>query len=434
MVDFPETGSRVELDAHNQTYTGILLPQESDYLVLKLDSGYNIGIDPKHISAIRVTGSPVKPAVPLLFESHQDSQLPVLGLLHTGGTIASRVDYKTGAVVADFNPDNILELFPELKDIAQITSVFVGNMFSGDFRFAHFNKIAQQLHQLAISGVRNIIITSGTDNLHYLSATLSFLFKDYDVGVLVVGSQRSSDRGSADAALNLLCAAQFLTTTQFTGVGVCMHASSADDDCVIISGVHARKMHSSRRDAFESINAPPLAYVSFENKSIHLLQELRQPETTIPPPTAPQLNDTLKIGLCTAHPQFFAEELDVYDSFHGLILSGTGLGHFPVTHADDLTAEHEQILSKITALAKNMPVVMATQTIHGAIHLHVYAYGRALFQAGVLGHLSAMTPEVAFIKLAVLLSQGLRGEELATQLMTNWVGEHDIEPFDAYQK
>lgn len=400
----PQTLVRITTKTHS--YEGRILPAEGEFIVLKLSSGYNLGFNPKHITAIDKLSEKDSFEQAKSVVLKQDETLPGLKILHTGGTIASKVDYKTGGVIAEFEPEALLALFPELSDLAYVQSDFLGNMFSDDFRFAHFNKIAKAVKVAVDEGVQNIIVTSGTDFLHYLSAGLSFILKDVNVGVMVVGSQRSSDRGSSDAAMNLVCAAQFLTTTDFKGVGVCMHENTDDDTCLILPGINTRKMHSSRRDAFKPINSTPLARVEFDTKKVTLLQTLPSlfQEESEEKGELFLLNEKLKIGLLYSHPQMHAQEISAYESFDGLVVAGSGLGHLPITAVDDDTKEHEETAKAIKKIANKIPVVMSTQTIYGRVHMNVYSPAKKLREFGVLGHLNPLTPESTYMKLAWLLS------------------------------
>lgn len=415
--------SNVSIKVGNTVYEGTVLPKEGEFIVLKLSSGYNIGVNPKHITEIRELPEKTKEQI-TQEKIVQDENLPTIKLLHTGGTIASKVDYKTGGVIADFDPDSLLSLFPELVDIAYIDSEFLGNMFSDDFRFAHFNKIASKIFEAAKQGQTKFIVTSGTDFLHYLSASLSFMLKDLSVGVLVVGSQRSSDRGSSDAGMNLICASQFLATTEFTGVGVCMHEYSSDHVCVIIPGANARKMHSSRRDAFKAINTTPYAYVNYSDKMVKLNKQLLVNKKELPE-NITLLNENLRIGLLYSKPNMFSEEISFYQHFDGVILAGSGLGHFPITDTDEITKENGEIQKALSRLAEKVPTVMSTQTINGRVHMNVYAPARKLQEMGIMGHLSNMTPETTYCKLAYLLSCEISKEEIATELLKNYCGEQE---------
>ena len=407
-----EPNTLVRINTKSQSYEGRILPAEGEFIVLKLSSGYNLGINPKNIMSVeklpekdfdQQSSSDVSDSSSVI---KQNTDLPKLRILHTGGTIASKVDYKTGGVIAEFEPEALIALFPELSDITFVESEFLGNMFSDDFRFSHFNKIAKAVKKAVDEGVKNIIVTSGTDFLHYLSAGLTFMLKDLDVGVMVVGSQRSSDRGSSDAAMNLVCAAQFLATTNFDGVGVCMHENTDDNTCLILPGINTRKMHSSRRDAFKGINTMPLARVNYETKTVNLLEGLNIDDTKNTEKSGELflLNETLKIGLLYSHPNMSSEEISHYESFDGLVVAGSGLGHLPITKVDDDTKEHEKNASAIESVAKRIPVVMSTQTLYGRVHMNVYSPAKKLREFGIAGHLNPLTPESTYMKLAWLLS------------------------------
>ncbi len=395
-------GNEVELAISNEKIAGTLLPsQDKDNLVLKLKSGYNYSISKKKVSSIKILQKQEKKELTL---PHMEKKpnLKSISILHTGGTVASSVDYATGAVTAKFTPEDLLSMFPELRGMANLSSRLVRNMASDDMRFAHYNLLAEEIKKEISKGADGIIITHGTDTMHYTSAALSFSLSHLPVPVLLVGSQRSSDRGSTDASLNLKAAVSFIVNSDFAEVAICMHASMNDDMCLIMQGTKARKMHSSRRDAFKPVNCLPLAEV--ENDKINILRGDYSKADKNKVLSVSKFNEKLKIGILKSHPQMFAAELKPYEKFDGLILEGTGLGHMPISEIDEFTAEHKKILSGLKKLAKKIPVVMSTQTIYGRVNMNVYSPGRVLQEIGILGNLSDLTPETAFIKLAWLLS------------------------------
>lgn len=402
-IDKIEAFSRVRITTKEEVFEGILLPKEGKTHVLKLDSGYNLGILSTSIADVELIGEKKEPHVNLATDIQHHADLPKVRILHTGGTIASKVDYETGGVVGKFTPEELLALFPELQELANVDAQFLGNMSSDDFRFAHFNKIAQAVHKSAQEGINRIIVTSGTDFIHYLSAALSFLLKDVPVGVLVVGSQRSSDRGSSDAFINLTCATQFLVESNFSGVGICMHEGSSDSSCLILSGLNAKKMHSSARGTFKPVNTLPLARVHYPELTMDLFQTINLCEGEVPS-SIPTLNEQLKIGICSSKPNMFAQELEVYKNYDGLILAGSGLGHFPVSEIDEDTHEHLAIAKTLKELTAKIPVAMTVQTVYGRVNMNVYSPARLLKSYGILGHQSSMSTETAYIKLAYLLS------------------------------
>ncbi len=397
-------GDRVKVITSDQEIEGILMPSENEFVVLKMDTGYNIGIDKKRVREIALLSHPPKREVELP-KAEPKTGLPTISILHTGGTIASKVDYATGGVIARFSPEEILQMFPELREIANIDSRLIRNMWSGDMRFGHYNIIAHEIKKEIEKGAQGIIVTHGTDTLHYTSTALSFILKDLGVPVLIVGAQRSSDRGSSDAALNLLSAALFITASKsFAGVAICMHENEEDDNCIILPGLNSRKMHSSRRDAFKAINADPWARVNLKSRKVNFLRT-GFPKRNSKVPEVHEIKENLEVGILKAHPNLFSDTILSFKGYDGLIIEGTGLGHISIDEIDDLTKENTKIYSAIKELISNEVIVaMTTQTIYGEVDMNVYAYGRKLLDIGMLGNYCDMTPETAFIKLAWLLS------------------------------
>jgi len=417
-----QPGDLVRIETKEKIYDGILMPNSAkNVLFLKLGSGYNVGINVKSIKSKKVIKKGKKAV-----KRRQKRVVPKKGLktvtiLHSGGTIASAVDYETGAVIARFTPEDLLGMFPELKSIVNINSRLVGNMWSEDMRFAHYNILSKEVEKEVKKGVDGIIITHGTDTLHYTSAALAFALENLPIPVIIVGAQRSSDRGSSDAGMNLICAANFIANTDFAGVAVCMHGSVSDDCCLILPPTKVRKMHTSRRDAFKPINVKPIAKVDINGKVVfEKFIECSRVDKSRKLVLKP-FNEKLKVGFVKAHPQMFASELDPYFKFNGLVLEGTGLGNMPFSVIDEHTKEHKRIKVKIKELANKIPVVMSSQTIFGRLQMNVYAKGRELQEAGVIGNYSDMTPETTFIKLAWLLSN--YPKEVKELLLKDFRGE-----------
>ncbi|QQG38949.1 MAG: Glu-tRNA(Gln) amidotransferase subunit GatD [Candidatus Woesearchaeota archaeon] len=400
----PKIGDLVEIETTKGTHKGALLPShDKNTTVIKLSSGYNLGIENKNIKSTKLLEQKKEIKQKEVKITHK-KDLKTVAILHTGGTLASEVDYKTGAVTPRFSPNEIIKMFPEIENIVNVKSKFVSNIWSEDMNFKHYNLLAKEIEKEAKAGVDGIIISHGTDTLHYTSAALAFILENLNIPVILVGAQRSSDRGSTDAAMNLICAAKFIAQTEFSEVAICMHENMKDETCLILHACKSRKMHSSRRDAFKSINRKPWARVYFKENKIDVLdnsfrkRESRKLKLDL-------FKENLKIGFLKAHPNMTAEEIKIYSKFNGLVLEGYGLaGNFPINKTDKLTAENEKILKELTSLAKKIPVVATTQTIFGRINMNVYSTGRKMQQAGILGNLLDMHPETAFIKLAWLLS------------------------------
>lgn len=421
----PKTGDSVVVETKEKKINGILMPvpeTEGDIVILKLDNGYNVGIDKSRIKSIKLVKEYAekkqKPA-----EIKQNKRLPTISILHTGGTIASRVDYKTGAVSAKFSASEIIDMFPELKKIANIKSRKIASMQSEMMRFVHYNLMAKEIEKEIKLGTDGIIITHGTDTMHYSSAALTFILEDLPVPVILVGSQRSSDRGSSDAGLNLISACYFIANSDFADVVICMHENLNDESCLILPGLKTRKMHTSRRDAFRPINTRPIARVNFNEKNISFIKKDYKKRDKNKKLKLMLFNEKIKIGLIKTHTNMFAEEFLAYKDFDGLVIEGTGLGHLPNEEIDECTKENKKIFNALgDMIKKGLIAVMSSQAIYGRLQMNVYTPMRELQEIGVLGHLSDMTPETTFIKLAWLLSN-YRKEEVKELITKNLKGE-----------
>jgi glutamyl-tRNA(Gln) amidotransferase subunit D len=394
-------GSHISFTYQGKDLEGIVVQVKDGNASIKLSTGYNIIVPVSELFNTKETeakhSTAQKPKI------NQNNMLPKVTILHTGGTIASKVDYATGAVLAQFEPEELIAMFPELSELANIKSHLIRNMFSDDMRFGHYNIIARAILEEIGKDTKGIIVTSGTDTLHYTAAALSFALEGLNIPVVVVGSQRSSDRGSSDAGSNLMGALRFILQGH-PGVFVAMHERGDDNSIAIISGLHCRKNHTSRRDAFVSVNAPMIARVKEE---VEILDDARVKHLKAAAQQKPSVHpfkEDLKVGIWKAHPQSFVDELLVYDHYDGLLIEGTGLGQAPVSEIDDLTTEHTRIRERIIGLAKKIPVAMSSQAIFGRVNMNVYSPARQLQDAGVLGSGVDMHPETAFVKLAWLLS------------------------------
>ncbi|OIO61760.1 Glu-tRNA(Gln) amidotransferase GatDE subunit D [Candidatus Woesearchaeota archaeon CG_4_10_14_0_2_um_filter_33_10] len=420
-----KTGDSVIVETKEKKINGILMPVpegEKDSVILKLESGYNIGIDKKDVKEIKLVKS-YSEKKQKTAEVKQNKKLPIISILHTGGTIASKVDYKTGGVIAKFSPNEIIGMFPELTKIANIKSRKIASMQSEMMRFVHYNLMAKEIEREIKSGTDGIIITHGTDTMHYSSAALRFILEDLSVPVVLVGSQRSSDRGSSDAGLNLISACYFIANSDFADVAICMHENLSDESCLILPALKTRKMHTSRRDAFRPINTTAIARVNFNERNISFMKKDYDKKDKNKKLKLKLFNEKIKVGLIKTHTNMFAEEFLAYKNFDGLVIEGTGLGHLPNEETDEYTKENKKIFDSLKEMIKNgLITVMSSQAIYGRIQMNVYTPMRELQEIGVLGHLSDMTPETAFIKLAWLLSN-YKKEEVKQLITKNLKGE-----------
>src|SRR3989338_5809527 len=412
-------GDVVEVVTKGKTLTGVLLESsKKEVVTIKLSSGYNIGINKKNIDGVRKIKKIRKEKAVSKHEIKKG--LKKISILHTGGTVASEVDYKTGAVSPQFKPEEIVNMFPELNDIATINSRLIWNIWSQDLRFVHFNILAKEIKKEIDKGAGGVVITHGTDFLHYTSAALALALENLTVPVLVVGAQRSSDRGSSDAGMNLINAVYFAVNSDVCEVGVCMHNNLNDDYCAILPGLKTRKMHTSMRDAFKPINAKPWALVDYRKGEIKYIDKpySRSSNGKL---NLKLFNEKLKIGLLKTTINMDARQFLFYKGYDGLVIEASGIGNLPTSALDRHTLEHKKIFNALKTLTKKTVVVLAPQTIYGRLNLNVYSNEREMQKIGVLGHLNDMTPETTVVKLAWLLSN--HKKEVKELLFKNLKGE-----------
>ncbi len=415
-------------------FEGLLIPSpDADTIVIKLDNGYNIGIrfekgtiikksknhEPKSIIEEEKfeAGSHLKNSTRTF-----DKSKPTISILHTGGTIASRVDYRTGGVVSSFSPEDMLAMFPELTQIANIRTRIVFSIMSESMRFSNYQILAKEIEKEIKNGVDGVIVAHGTDTMHYTSAALSFMLQNLPVPVILVGAQRSSDRGSTDAAQNLISAAYFISKCDFSGVAICMHENMNDENCLILPACKSRKMHTSRRDAFRPINAEAWARVNYYGKKLEFLKKdymRKDKKSKIEMKT--KMEEKVALIKTTTNTDPSLIDFFVEKKYKGLVLEGTGLGHAPDILLNPLKK----------AIEKGMVVCMASQTLYGRVNMNVYSPQRDLLNIGVIP-CDDMLPETAFIKLAWLLGNfpANKAKELVRKNLSGEISERtEIDEF-----
>lgn len=371
--------------------------------VVKLSSGYNIGVPDDRLSLIssqEIAGMPTMPVV-------QDPSLPPLSIVSTGGTIASRIDYRTGAVTSQFDADDILRAIPRLGAIGRFQARKLYSLLSENMTPAIWQELARAVYTEIRKGSTGVIVTHGTDTMAYSAAAVSFMLET-PVPVVFVGSQRSADRPSSDNAMNALCSAS-AATSDLSEVVVVMHASMNDDACSIHRGTRVRKMHSSRRDAFRSIGTAPLGNIEYPSLAVTLADHARRRRSV-----EPSLRDRLeeRCGLVTFTPGMRSSVLEAYRGFRGLVITGTGLGHVSTS-----------LLPPVRSLIDDgTMVVMVTQCLHGRVCDRVYDTGRDLLKAGVIEG-QDMLPETALVKLMWVLGNARDPDEARQLMETNLCGE-----------
>ncbi|CAB49614.1 Glu-tRNA(Gln) amidotransferase subunit GatD [Pyrococcus abyssi] len=414
-----------EEDGEEVTYEGYIMPpyelSAGDTLVLKLENGYNIGIALEKIRRIEVLErAKVKPEVHFEALIEGKPGLPEVTIIGTGGTIASRIDYETGAVYPAFTAEELAKAVPEIFEVANVKPKLLFNIFSEDMKPKHWVKIAHEVAKALNSGDYGVVVAHGTDTMGYTAAALSFMLRNLGKPVVLVGAQRSSDRPSSDAAMNLICSVR-MATSEVAEVMVVMHGETGDTYCLAHRGTKVRKMHTSRRDAFRSINDVPIAKI-WPNGEIEFLRKDYRKRSDEEVEVDDKIEE--KVALVKVYPGISSEIIDflVDKGYKGIVIEGTGLGHTP----NDIIPSIER------AVEEGVAVCMTSQCIYGRVNLNVYSTGRKLLKAGVIP-CEDMLPETAYVKLMWVLGHTQNLEEVRKMMLTNYAGE--ITPytrFDTY--
>jgi len=425
-----ELGMRVWSDVRlvntaGSVFEGVVLPRSGNFddlhIVLKLKTGYNVGVHIDRVESMEELG--YKEAHYKIPESEFpiSPDLPSVTLLGTGGTIASRLDYRTGAVIPAFTPGELYGAVPELADICNLTTRKIFGVFSENMAWPQYRELAESIGREISGGAAGIVIGHGTDTMGHTAAVLSFMVQDSPVPIVIVGSQRSSDRPSSDAALNLIHAVRTAAYGDIAEVQICMFGPTSDRYGLLHRGTRCRKMHSSYRSTFRTIGDIPLCIVSRDDFTILNDDFIRRdPSRKVRIDTA--YDD--RVTILYYYPGMKPDLVDalVEKGYRGIVIAGTGLGH--------VNSPLYPALER--AVAAGVHVVMTVQTLWGFAQMYVYETGRDLMDIGVVP-LDNMLPETALMKLGWVLGHTDDHERVMEMMRT--VVSHEMterEPHNGY--
>jgi len=406
------------------TFEGVILPRsetlDDEHVVLKLKTGYNVGLHVDRLREVKEVG--YKEAVYRIPEKEFPSrpELPRVTLLGTGGTIASRLDYRTGAVIPAFTPGELYGAVPELADVANLTTKKLFGVFSENMAKEQYVALAAAIGEEIESGVDGIVVGHGTDTMGHTAAILSFMVQDPPVPIVMVGSQRSSDRPSSDAALNLIHAVHAAGRGDVAEVVICMFGPTSDQYALLHRGTRCRKMHSSYRSTFRTVGDTPLAMVG--DDFTYLTDRFRRRDRSRKTTVNPAYED--RTTILYYYPGMKPDLVDalVEKGYRGIVIAGTGLGHInkPLYPAME------------RAVRKGVHVVMTVQTLWGYAQMYVYDTGRDLLDLGIVP-LDNMLPETALMKLGWVLGQTDEHAEVLRLMRHPFAGETtEREPHNGY--
>lgn len=394
------------------TYSGILMPRfesgDDEHVVLKLKSGYNIGLEISKISKIELIPENEQK---ILSEQkiRKNPTLPKILLLSTGGTIASKVDYRTGGVTPVLTAEELNASAPELAEIVNVDTEVLFSEYSENLTPVHWQKIAERLDSLVKSDYQGIIIAHGTDTMQYTASFLSFALAGYPIPIALVGSQRSSDRPSSDAALNLISAAIFVINCNTNGIFVVMHTNESDDTISCHLGTRVRKNHTSKRGAFQTIGGDPAFLIIDKKIKNNFTKKFFKNDDY-----NPRIKLDTNVALIKYYPGYNPKLIEDYIKlgYRAIIFEGTGLGHIGKTMYEYVKKAKE----------KDLFLGMTSQCIDGRINMNVYESGRDLLQLGIIP-LSDIIPETALVKAMWALGNSKNSDEMKKLMLENIASE-----------
>jgi glutamyl-tRNA(Gln) amidotransferase subunit D len=411
-----QTGDKISVEKSKETIEGLLMPKSAgdpEVLVVKLDSGYNMGINFDSTTKLKVIKKHErkKPAGKVSF----DKTKPPISLITTGGTITSKIDYNTGGVTSLITSEELLLNMPELAKIVYVRDIITPfTKMSEDMDYRDWESLSKLISKELNKGNEGVLLTHGTDVLHFTSAALSFMLKNLTKPVVLVGAQRSSDRGSSDTAMNLVCAT-YAALSEIAEVGICMHGTINDDYCLFIRGTKVRKMHTSRRDAFRPINDMPLAKIT-PSGSFEIINKNYRKKTKgkVKADTKFQEN----VSLLKVYPGSDPSIMDylLKKGCRGFVLEATALGHVPVH------SEKSWIPSIKSAIESGIPVIITSQSLYGRVDPYVYSNLRILSGTGAIFG-EDMLPETAYVKLGWVLGHTKNMKSIKEDMLKNMAGE-----------
>jgi len=395
---------RVRIETRDMVYEGLILPKhnfsEEDIIILKLDNGYNIGVSTEDAKMTLISKAEKKDAVDYI--KKENNELPDISILGTGGTIASFVDYKTGAVSPAITAEQLVNSVKALDEVANVSAEPLFSLASEDMKPEHWEGMANKIKEMHDKKNHGIVIGHGTDTMSYSAAALSFQLPEISNPVVFTGAQRSPDRPSSDAHLNLVGAAK-TAMSDLGEIGIAMHETTDDENVAIWRGNRTRKAHSSKRNAFQSPNEGPLGIVKDK------IEWKRKYRSTVESTTIKAGFDD-NIGMIWSHPGLKVNDWEnSVSNKNGVVIAGTGLGHI-----------NSELLDVIEKTSKDIPVAMSSQCLSGSTNLNVYRNGRKLLERGVVETYD-MSPETALVKMMWLSKH--HQENVRTMMGENLVGE-----------
>ncbi|MCR5325204.1 MAG: type I asparaginase [Bacteroidales bacterium] len=332
-------------------------------------------------------------------------------LIYTGGTIGMKED-PGNQTLRPFDFSSLMEEVPELRKFAlRIDSyTFDPLIDSSDIEPSMWQKLAEIIRG-NYNSYDGFVVLHGTDTMAYSASALSFMLENLSKPVIFTGSQLPIGRPRTDGKENLISAVEIASAREPDGSPtvpeVCIYFNS-----LLLRGNRCTKVDATGFEAFRSPNLPPLAEAGIDiryNRDI-----IRR---TPPGPFRIHTRLDTSVSILKVHPGItrqVVEDILLGSRTRAVIIESYGCGNAPSSDWFlDIVRE---------AGARGKILYNVTQCIRGLVNMDLYATGRTLKDAGVLGG-KDITTESALGKLFFLMGNSDDNESVKAYLEYDLRGE-----------
>ena len=332
-------------------------------------------------------------------------------LIYTGGTIGMKED-PGNQTLRPFDFSSLMEEVPELRKFAlRIDSyTFDPLIDSSDIEPSMWQKLAEIIRD-NYNSYDGFVVLHGTDTMAYSASALSFMLENLSKPVIFTGSQLPIGRPRTDGKENLISAVEIASAREPDGSPtvpeVCIYFNS-----LLLRGNRCTKVDATGFEAFRSPNLPPLAEAGIDiryNRDI-----IRR---TPPGPFRIHTKLDTSVSILKVHPGItrqVVEDILLGSRTRAVIIESYGCGNAPSSDwFIDIVRE---------AGARGKILYNVTQCIRGLVNMDLYATGRTLKDAGVLGG-KDITTESALGKLFFLMGNSDDNESVKAYLEYDLRGE-----------
>lgn len=333
-------------------------------------------------------------------------------ILGFGGTIAMVPDSE-GVLKPAKSVEEIIEIVPSLKEMADVTFQELENRDSTNINPSHWTKLALCIEKNH-DKVDAIIITHGTDTMAYTASAISLaLGRGLKIPVAFTGSQLPLVAYGTDAQFNLENSMKAVLKACDEKIAEVMIVFSDS----VLRASRSLKTSEAKFPAFDSPAFPHLARI--DAIGVHFIEDTLKVNKKSVFEVKPNFHKgILAIDLVPGLEPSIILEILRSGKCEGLLLKSLGAGNVP--------SEKEYSLLPVITEAVNklkIPVLVSNKFIGGSVHMDIYEPGKMALDAGAIptGDLTDVTAQVKFMWALAQKPKSLK--DLRKIINTNFVGE-----------